>query len=77
MTIKLRGSKRVIIQCCECERTSEPFHVTLAEDDEGNIWLPGRDYPKGWSEGDEGELYDDVIYGFCPEHNSEYLVGQI
>lgn len=68
--LKLKGSRRVIIQCSECPETSEPFDVTLADDDwDGYIWFPRSYYPDSWKVPEEAGLYEDVIYGHCPKHN--------
>jgi len=71
--LKLMGSKRVIIQCLECETTSEPFYVTLADSDEdGRLYYP-KSEPTDWIIPDDEGLNEDIIYGYCPKH--KHLMG--
>ena len=72
--MKLAGSKMVKIQCRDCHELSMPFRVTLEEDveTEGDrifVWKD-EDFPKNWEIPEDEGLYDDIVYGYCPTHNS-------
>lgn len=71
--MKFAGSKQAKIQCCECLELSEPFRVWLwredKNDDAGVFFWKDGDLPKDWEMEDEVELYDDIVYGYCPKHS--------
>ena len=72
MTIKLGGSRKVLIQCRMCTARSGEFIVTLAENsEEGQEWFDRMNIPDGWRIDGEAELLGGTIYGLCPKHKGQ------
>ena len=66
--MKLQGSRKVRMKCLKCSLISEPFYVTLADDEEdGDLYFP-KTVPQGWLIPDDEALEDDVLNGYCPQH---------
>ena len=69
MATKLMGSRKVLIQCQECNARSEEFTVTLtANSEEGLEWFDRMNIPDGWGADDTAELLGGTIYGLCKKH---------
>ena len=71
--MKFQGSAKATIECMEagCKAKTEPFLVTLADDDDGDIWLPRGKLPAGWWMNPDEMMEDKVILGYCSEHVTE------
>ena len=71
--MKFQGSAKVTIVCREamCRAKSEPFLVTLANDDDEDIWLPRGRLPTGWWMNPDEMMEDKIILGYCSEHITE------
>jgi hypothetical protein len=78
--MKLAGSKIIRIQCRDCSALSKPFRVILmkdveSEDDRVFIW-EDADFPEGWEIPEDEGLFEDIVYGYCPDHVYTYIGGK-
>lgn len=62
--MKLSGSRMILVECYDCDAISAKFRIYL----EGDSQFNSSDWPQGWDIPDEAELFDSVVYGYCPEH---------
>lgn len=82
--MKLRGSGIARLVCIECQAESEPFRVTLGEEEGDNLYYHNlyyhnlyypspKTFPVGWQVDDEEELWNGMIFGFCPKCKQEVM----